>query len=54
MVDKPHTNIKDLYPDLSPEEQKEAEQRLQQYLAIVKRSYERKHGSIDSGSFSEE
>ncbi|HSK73516.1 MAG TPA: hypothetical protein VK892_17600 [Pyrinomonadaceae bacterium] len=33
--------IDDLYPDLSPEEQREAEYRLLRYLAVVKRIFER-------------
>lgn len=49
MPDKHKITIQDLYPDLSPEEQKKAEARRQQYLAIIKRVYERKHGAIESG-----
>ena len=33
--------IADLYPNLSPEQQAEAEYRLLRYLAIVKRIFER-------------
>lgn len=33
--------IADLYPDLSPQEQREAEYRLLRYLAVVKRIFER-------------
>ncbi len=33
--------IADLYPDLSPEQQSEAEYRLLRYLALVKRIFER-------------
>lgn len=33
--------IADLYPDLSPERQAEAEYRLLRYLALVKRIFER-------------
>ena len=33
--------ISDLYPDLSPEQQAEAEYHLLRYLAVVKRIFER-------------
>ena len=37
----PHPTIVDLYPDLTPEQQEDAEYRLLGYLAIVKRIFER-------------
>jgi len=33
--------ISDLYPELSPEEQQEAEQSLKDYLQVVKKIYDR-------------
>lgn len=36
--------IQDLYPELTPEQQQEAEERLMQFISIIKRIYERKHG----------
>jgi hypothetical protein len=36
--------IQDLYPELTPEQQEEAEYRLKQFISIIKRIYERKHG----------
>jgi hypothetical protein len=46
---KPHTHkhpitIQDLYPDLTPEQQAEAEEHLLQFLEVLKGMYERKHG----------
>jgi hypothetical protein len=35
------TAIEDLYPDFSPEEQREARENFDQYLSVVKRIYER-------------
>ncbi len=41
--------IQDLYPDLSPKEQQEAEYRLLKYLAIVRRIWDRyeQEGKLD-------
>lgn len=36
--------IQDLYPELTPEQQQEAEERLMQFISVIKRIYERKHG----------
>lgn len=41
-VDTPkHITIQDLYPELSPEEQKEAEENLRQYAELLLRIYTR-------------
>lgn len=41
---KPHKRmtIQDLYPQLTPAQQEEAAMRLDGYLAVIKRIYERK------------
>jgi hypothetical protein len=36
--------IQDLYPELTPEQQQEAEYRLKQYIDIIVRIYERTRG----------
>lgn len=36
--------IQDLYPELTPEQQQEAEERLMQFISVIKRIYERTHG----------
>jgi hypothetical protein len=36
--------IQDLYPELTPEQQEEAEYRLKQFMFVLKGIYERKHG----------
>ncbi len=41
-LDEQDITIQDLYPELTPEQQKEAAERLDQYLAIIKRIHERK------------
>jgi hypothetical protein len=38
---KTHHTIADLYPDLSPAEQAEAEYNLKQYVALIWRIYQR-------------
>ena len=49
MDDNKEITIADLYPELTPEQQAEAEERLQRYLAIVKSIYNRlvETGEID-------
>ncbi len=39
-MDKEEKTIKDLFPDLSPKERKEAKQNLQNYLKLVGRIYD--------------
>lgn len=36
--------IQDLYPDLTPEQQAEAEQHLLEFIEVLKGIYERQHG----------
>jgi hypothetical protein len=40
-MSKPAITIKDLFPDLSPEKEKEAEENLRRYFAFVARLYDR-------------
>ncbi len=40
-MSKPPTTIKDLFPDLSPEDEKEAEENLRRYFAFIVRLYDR-------------
>lgn len=41
--------IRDLYPELSPEQQQEAAYRLHRYLDIIRRIYERKRKLTEPG-----
>lgn len=36
--------IQDLYPELTPEQQQEAEYRLKQFISVIKRIYARNNG----------
>ncbi len=45
MADEPEITIQDLYPDLTPEQQQEAEASLRRYMDIIARIYERKFGT---------
>jgi hypothetical protein len=56
MVDKDKITIQDLYPDLTPEEQAEAERNLLAYLDVVRRIFERlkEEGRLDEDHLREE
>jgi hypothetical protein len=41
--------IRDLYPDLTPKQQEEAEYFLDRYLSVVRRIYERTHNLTEKG-----
>lgn len=45
---EPPLTIRDLYPHLSPEEQKEAEENLERYLELVLRIYNRINDSREA------
>ena len=48
-TDETDITIADLYPDLTPEQQEEAEYYLTRYLDLVRRIYERNLNLTESG-----
>ena len=54
MSEKHGPTIQNLYPELPPEEQKEARKRLDAYLKLIQRIYERKQGRVDGDTLSED
>jgi len=53
MPEEPEQNlsIKDLYPDLTPEEQKKAEENLKGYMRVVWKIYKRRFHLTGSDQF---